>query len=100
MQPFRRLPALIIDGVYLGSGAHVSSMDILRSHKVTHILNVADDVENFFPNDFIYCNLHVSHLPLLCLPFILLVSEFILFYFFCDSNDFCNKNFYFTKTGI
>ena len=50
----------ITEKIYLGSGNHAGSLKKLQLHKITHILNVADDVENFYPNNFIYKNLNVA----------------------------------------
>ena len=46
--------------LFLGSGQDASNAEKLREHGVTHIVNVADDVENFHPNQFVYCNLNVT----------------------------------------
>ena len=46
--------------LYLGSGRMASEMEALKSKNITHILNVADDVPNFHPDSFIYCNLSVG----------------------------------------
>jgi len=46
--------------LFLGSGQDASNAEKLRENGVTHILNVADDVENFHPGQFVYCNLDVT----------------------------------------
>ena len=46
--------------LFLGSGQDASNMERLREHGVTHIVNVADDVKNFHPEQFVYCNLDVT----------------------------------------
>ena len=46
--------------LFLGSGQDASNIERLREHGVTHIVNVADDVENFHPEQFVYCNLDVT----------------------------------------
>ena len=46
--------------LFLGSGQDASNAEKLREHGVTHIVNVADDVENFHPGEFVYCNLNVT----------------------------------------
>lgn len=46
--------------LYLGAGRDAANLEKLREHRVTHILNVADDVENFHPGEFIYKNLMVT----------------------------------------
>ena len=45
--------------LFLGSGRDASNAEKLRENGVTHILNVADNVENFHPGHFVYCNLNV-----------------------------------------
>ena len=44
--------------LFLGTGQDAANLTRLRQHGVTHILNVADDVENFHPQHFTYCNLN------------------------------------------
>ena len=48
--------------LWLGSGHAASQKSRLIDHNVYHILNVADDVENFHQDDdrFTYLNLHVA----------------------------------------
>jgi protein-tyrosine phosphatase len=46
--------------VYLGRGAAAQDQKWLQAHGITHILNVADDVPNFYPGQYIYCNLQVG----------------------------------------
>ena len=50
--------------IFLGSGRDAENLEKLREHKITHILNVADDVPNFHekihPREFIYHNLGVA----------------------------------------
>lgn len=49
----------IIPGLYLGSYAEARNKQLLQSSGVTHILNVAEGLDNCFPSDFIY-----RHVPL------------------------------------
>jgi atypical dual specificity phosphatase len=44
----------------LGDAEAAHSQHLLQTNKITHILNVADDVENMFPSEFQYENLHVK----------------------------------------
>jgi protein-tyrosine phosphatase len=46
--------------LWLGSGRDAQNLDSLQEYKITHILNVADDVPNYFPDKFVYHNLHVA----------------------------------------
>lgn len=48
--------------LYLGSGQDASNLEQLRSHAITHVLNVADDVPNFHKGaeGLSYCSLQVG----------------------------------------
>ena len=46
--------------LYLGSAADAANLDALKSHGITHVLNVADNVKNHHPTHFIYRNLMVK----------------------------------------
>eukprot|EP00475_Leptophrys_vorax_P002648 TRINITY_DN11487_c0_g1_i1.p1 TRINITY_DN11487_c0_g1~~TRINITY_DN11487_c0_g1_i1.p1 ORF type:complete len:190 (-),score=53.51 TRINITY_DN11487_c0_g1_i1:371-940(-) len=51
----------VYDGfLWLGSGRDASNLEQLQAHGITHVLNVADDVENYHPDKFIYHNLDVA----------------------------------------
>jgi len=54
----------ILPGLYLGSATDAKNLYGLRKHKIKHILNVADDVENFHPDDFTYLRLEVKDMGL------------------------------------
>ena len=60
----RGAPASIIAllGVWLGRGESAQNHEFLSANNIYVILNVADDVPNFFQNDpnYSYCNLSVS----------------------------------------
>ncbi|KAM6174517.1 dual specificity protein phosphatase 19 [Erethizon dorsatum] len=47
----------------LGSQDAAHDLDVLKKHKVTHILNVAYGVENAFPNEFTYKSISILDLP-------------------------------------
>jgi hypothetical protein len=46
--------------LWLGSGNDAENLEGLQECKITHVLNVADDVPNYFPEQFIYHNLQVA----------------------------------------
>eukprot|EP00164_Ancoracysta_twista_P002732 GFYU01003634.1.p1 GENE.GFYU01003634.1~~GFYU01003634.1.p1 ORF type:complete len:208 (-),score=39.99 GFYU01003634.1:74-661(-) len=46
--------------LWLGSGADAANLEKMKEKGITHVLNVANDVENFHPSDFVYCNLNVA----------------------------------------
>ena len=45
--------------LYYGGGSAADNLKELNSRKITHILNVADDVPNYHPKKFTYINLKV-----------------------------------------
>ena len=47
------------DKLYYGGGSAANNLKELNSRKITHILNVADDVPNYHPKEFTYINLGV-----------------------------------------
>ena len=49
----------ILDYLYLGSEWNASHLDELRQNKITHILNVTREIDNFFPAVFQYINVRV-----------------------------------------
>ena len=49
-----------LSNIYLGRGAAAQDLSWLQNNKIGYILNVADDVPNFFPDQFVYCNLQVG----------------------------------------
>jgi len=51
---------VIPDFLWLGDKYDASSKGALQEKGITHVLNCADDVDCFFPNDFEYAQLHVK----------------------------------------
>ena len=47
-------PHCIIDNIYLGSAYHASNWELLQSLNITHIVNVAIEVPNYFEDDLNY----------------------------------------------
>ena len=60
----KRWATQISKDIFLGSGWDAKNLKKLRDNKITHILNVADDVPNFHekicPREFVYHNLGVA----------------------------------------
>ncbi|XP_068114320.1 protein phosphatase Slingshot homolog 3 isoform X2 [Hyperolius riggenbachi] len=52
-------PSEIFPYLYLGSEWNASNLDELQKNKVTHILNVTKEIDNFFPETFTYLNIRV-----------------------------------------
>ena len=47
-------PHKIIDNIYLGSAYHASNWELLESLEITHVINVAIEVPNYFEDDLYY----------------------------------------------
>lgn len=48
------------DWMWVGSRVFASNEHMLCDAKITHVLNVADNVPNYFQDSFVYCNLLVA----------------------------------------
>ena len=48
--------SMIVNFIYLGSEWNSANKEELENNKITHILNVTKEIDNFFPGDFIYKN--------------------------------------------
>ena len=49
----------ILDYLYLGSEWNAQNLEELTENKITHILNVTREIDNFFPGTFKYKNIRV-----------------------------------------
>ena len=49
--------AKILDFLYLGSEWNAANSDELEENKITHILNVTKEIDNFYPERFLYKNI-------------------------------------------
>ena len=49
----------ILPYLYLGTEWNASNYDSLQTDRVTHILNISSEVDNFFPDTFKYLNIRV-----------------------------------------
>nr|AAH80117.2 SSH protein [Xenopus laevis] len=52
-------PSEIFPYLYLGSEWNASNLEELQKNKVSHILNVTREIDNFFPELFMYLNIRV-----------------------------------------
>ncbi|KAM5141500.1 protein phosphatase Slingshot homolog 3 [Mantella aurantiaca] len=52
-------PSEIFPYLYLGSEWNASNLEELQKNRVTHILNVTREIDNFFPETFQYLNIRV-----------------------------------------
>lgn len=57
---FKWASEIIPNQIYLGSGSDASNREELYNKNIKRILNVADDVPNYYPNNYKYLNLFVS----------------------------------------
>ncbi|KAE9551008.1 hypothetical protein FO519_005794 [Halicephalobus sp. NKZ332] len=53
-------PSKIFEYLYLGTEWNASNWEELKSNKVGYILNVTKEVDNFYPNQFVYKKIWVS----------------------------------------
>lgn len=54
-------PNLIIKGIYLGGFENARDQETLKDKlKITHVLNCALELKNYFPNTFKYCHLDLQ----------------------------------------
>lgn len=49
----------ILDFLYLGSGWNASDLEGLEDVGITHILNITMEIDNFFPDNFVYKNVRL-----------------------------------------
>ncbi|KAJ7344148.1 hypothetical protein JRQ81_000098 [Phrynocephalus forsythii] len=52
-------PSRIFDYLYLGSEWNAANFEELQKNRVTHILNVTREIDNFFPDQFTYMNVRL-----------------------------------------
>jgi protein-tyrosine phosphatase len=50
----------IVDKLYLGNLKGASDFQNLKSHGITHILQVASGIKPFFPKDFVYKVINIT----------------------------------------
>ena len=53
----------ITEQIYVGSINEASNKDWLRKNRITHIVNAAKDIPNYFPRDFNYLRLDLYDMP-------------------------------------
>lgn len=56
-------PTLIVDGIYLGNAMNASCQSILEEHKIDAILNISQELPNFYPASYTYLRVSVKDLP-------------------------------------
>lgn len=56
MKWFYGEPTHIIDNIYIGSAFNAANKNILNKYNIKYIINVTDDIRNYFPDDIVYVN--------------------------------------------
>ena len=56
-------PSKINDFIYLGSEWNASNKEELKKNNVGYILNISKEIDNFFPDEFIYKKLRLYDIP-------------------------------------
>ena len=56
-------PTQIFENLFLGSEYNASNFNELKNLKITHILNVTTEIDQFFPADFAYKQIHILDDP-------------------------------------
>lgn len=50
----------ITEQLYIGSALEASDRKWLKDHHISHIVNAAEEIGNYFPNDYVYLNLNMK----------------------------------------
>ena len=53
-------PYKITDRLYLGHSLHSKDKTIIQKYTISHIVNVASNCDNHFPEDFTYYNCYLD----------------------------------------
>jgi hypothetical protein len=56
MKWFYGEPTHVIDNIYIGSAYNAANKNILNKYNIKYIINVTDDIRNYFPDDIVYVN--------------------------------------------
>eukprot|EP00906_Rhabdomonas_costata_P000081 RCo000112 len=54
------ISAILEGKLYLGNRAAAVDLPLLQSLGVTHVVNAAEELPNFYPDDFVYYNCHLK----------------------------------------
>jgi len=52
-------PTYIVDNIYLGSAYNACNKELLDSYNIKYIINITNEINNHFPDDFIYYNFKI-----------------------------------------
>jgi hypothetical protein len=53
-------PTYILDNIYLGSAYNAANYTILKDTGIDIIINITNEIDNYYPNDFIYHNYKIE----------------------------------------
>lgn len=56
-------PSLITNGIFLGNAMNASCKSVLTEHKIEAILNISQELPNFFSDQYRYLKVSVKDLP-------------------------------------
>mmetsp|Transcript_24463 Transcript_24463/g.76695 ORF Transcript_24463/g.76695 Transcript_24463/m.76695 type:complete len:252 (-) Transcript_24463:374-1129(-) len=60
MKGFSEKMSLVTDGILIGGRDDAKNSERLREYGVTHVLNITDSLPNYFPGDFVYCQVAIK----------------------------------------
>ncbi len=53
-------PTHVIDNIYIGNSLNASNYYELEDYNITHVINVSEEISNYFPDDMDYLRISVS----------------------------------------
>ncbi len=53
-------PTHVIDNIYIGNSLNASNYYELINHNITHVINVSEEISNYYPDDMEYLRISVS----------------------------------------
>lgn len=53
-------PTHVIDNIYIGNSLNASNYYELMDYNITHVINVSEEISNYFPDDMDYLRISVS----------------------------------------
>ena len=52
-------PTHVIDNIYIGNAYNASDYYTLQNYKITHIVNISEEISNYFPDHFNYLQIDI-----------------------------------------
>ena len=53
-------PTYIVNNIYLGSSHNAANKKLLNDKNIKYIINVTNEIDNYYPNDFTYVNYRLN----------------------------------------